>query len=197
MSNEFSIKFKVVLLGQSAVGKTSFCIRFCQNEFELNQEPTIGAAFQNCLLDLGEKKVTLQIWYYRGAKGAIIIYDVTNPGSYESAKDWVKEIRQQGSSSVKVILVANKIDLTNHSVQKTEVLKYCEKHNLLFSEVSAKNGLGVDELFYDLATDMTNQYKMDVLGENSVNYVEENKKETRNIILEENTKNQKKESGCC
>ncbi|KAJ6253429.1 ras and ef-hand domain-containing protein [Anaeramoeba flamelloides] len=211
MSNEFSIKFKVVLLGQSAVGKTSICIRFCQNEFELNQEPTIGAAFQNCLLDLGEKKVTLQIWdtagqerynsltsmYYRGAKGAIIIYDVTNPDSYESAKDWVKEIRQQGSSSVKVILVANKIDLTNHSVQKTEVLKYCEKHNLLFSEVSAKNGLGVDELFYDLATDMTNQYKMDVLGENSVNYVEENKKETRNIILEENTKNQKKESGCC
>ncbi|KAJ3426601.1 ras and ef-hand domain-containing protein [Anaeramoeba flamelloides] len=211
MSDEISIKFKVVLLGQSAVGKTSVCIRFCQNEFELNQEPTIGAAFQNCAFDLGDNKVTLQIWdtagqerynsltsmYYRGAKGAIIIYDVTNYDSYESAKDWIKEIRQQGSSSVKVMLVANKIDLIDHTVQKTEVLRYCEKHNLLFSEVSAKSGLGIDELFNDLSTEMINQYKTDVLGENLVNYTEENKKETNNFMLEEGSTNPKKDSGCC
>ncbi|KAJ6229925.1 caltractin-like [Anaeramoeba flamelloides] len=144
-----------------------------------------------------ERYNSLTSMYYRGAKGAIIIYDVTNYDSYESAKDWIKEIRQQGSSSVKVMLVANKIDLIDHTVQKTEVLRYCEKHNLLFSEVSAKSGLGIDELFNDLSTEMINQYKTDVLGENLVNYTEENKKETNNFMLEEGSTNPKKDSGCC
>ncbi|KAJ6238823.1 ras and ef-hand domain-containing protein [Anaeramoeba flamelloides] len=211
MSDEFSLKFKVVLLGQSAVGKTSICIRFCQNEFSLNQEPTIGAAFQNCVIDLGDNQVTLQIWdtagqerynsltsmYYRGAKGAIIVYDVTNYDTYEGAKDWIKEIREQGSSSLKIMLVGNKTDLKNHSVDRTKVLEYCKKHNLLFSEVSAKYGIGIEDLFYDLAAQMMNNYKVEVLGENSLNFKKESQENSQNIIIKEDFKKDKTDSNCC
>ncbi|KAJ6229967.1 ras-related protein rab-5c [Anaeramoeba flamelloides] len=92
-----------------------------------------------------------QITYYRGSKGALVVYDVTNYDSFEKAKNWVEEIKNEGSLNAKIALVGNKIDLPNRVVKQKEAKTYAEENDLLFFEASAKTGLGVNQIFVNLA----------------------------------------------
>ncbi|KAK9895849.1 ras-domain-containing protein [Cystobasidium minutum MCA 4210] len=123
------IQVKLVLLGESAVGKSSLVVRFVQNDFQENKEPTIGAAFltQKCRLE--DKVIKFEIWdtagqerfhslapmYYRNAAAAIVVYDVTKASSLEKAKSWVKELQRQANSNIVIAFVGNKIDLVADS----------------------------------------------------------------------------------
>ncbi|EGG05782.1 uncharacterized protein MELLADRAFT_77996 [Melampsora larici-populina 98AG31] len=119
------VQVKLVLLGEAAVGKSSVVLRFVQNDFQENKEPTIGAAFltQKCRLE--DKVIKFEIWdtagqerfhslapmYYRNAQAAVVAYDVTKSSSLDKAKSWVKELQRQGNPNIVIALIGNKIDL--------------------------------------------------------------------------------------
>ncbi|GAA5852446.1 hypothetical protein JCM5353_007367 [Sporobolomyces roseus] len=123
------VQVKLVLLGESAVGKSSVVLRFCQNDFQPNKEPTIGAAFltQRCRLE--DKVIKFEIWdtagqerfrslspmYYRNAQAAVVVYDVTKSASLEQAKTWVKELQRQANPNIVIALAGNKVDLVRAS----------------------------------------------------------------------------------
>ncbi|GAA6004469.1 hypothetical protein JCM10207_000740 [Rhodosporidiobolus poonsookiae] len=128
------VQVKLVLLGESAVGKSSVVLRFCQNDFQPNKEPTIGAAFltQRCRLE--DKVIKFEIWdtagqerfrslspmYYRNAQAAVVVYDVTKSASLEQAKTWVKELQRQANPNIVIALAGNKVDLVRASTSDDE-----------------------------------------------------------------------------
>jgi len=159
-------QFKLVLLGESAVGKSSLVLRFVKGQFHEFQESTIGAAFLTQTVCLDDTTVKFEIWdtagqeryhslapmYYRGAQAAIVVYDITNADTFERAKSWVKELQRQASPNIVIALAGNKADLTtNRIVEYDEASAYAEENGLLFMETSAKTALNVNDIFLAIA----------------------------------------------
>lgn len=127
------VQVKLVLLGEAAVGKSSVVLRFVQNDFQENKEPTIGAAFltQKCRLE--DKIIKFEIWdtagqerfhslapmYYRNAQAAIVAYDITKSSSLDKAKSWVKELQRQGHPNIVIALIGNKLDLVQSDADQS------------------------------------------------------------------------------
>ncbi|WFD28382.1 Vacuolar protein sorting-associated protein 21 [Malassezia nana] len=167
------IPTKLVLLGESAVGKTSIVHRFVQDEFQENREPTIGAAFLTFEIwdTAGQERFhSLAPMYYRNAQASVVVYDVTKAVSFEKAQSWVKELQRQANPNIVIALVGNKVDLikdapeTNEEeeedasapavkreVPTAEAQQYADDSGLLFFETSAKTGEGVLEAFTEVA----------------------------------------------
>ncbi|KAI9751531.1 MAG: hypothetical protein M4579_006025 [Chaenotheca gracillima] len=124
-----SSSVKLVLLGEAAVGKSSLVLRFVNNDFQENKEPTIGAAFLTQKCSLPNRTIKFEIWdtagqerfaslapmYYRNAQSALVVYDLTKPTSLTKAKHWVAELQRQASPGIVIALVGNKLDLTNEN----------------------------------------------------------------------------------
>ena len=159
------LSLKVVFLGDTAVGKSCLAVRFARNEFFEFQEPTIGAAFLGKNINLNDKRYKFEIWdtagqeryrslapmYYRGAKAAVIVYDITDEDTFKGAKTWVSEIKKKSKNCL-ILLVGNKVDLTNNrKVDIHMVNDYVENNNLIYMESSAKTGLNVDKIFTTIA----------------------------------------------
>ncbi|KAL2835533.1 rab GTPase Vps21/Ypt51 [Aspergillus pseudoustus] len=129
-----SSSVKLVLLGEAAVGKSSLVLRFVNNDFQENKEPTIGAAFLTQKCSLPTRTIKFEIWdtagqerfaslapmYYRNAQAALVVYDVTKPSSLTKAKHWVAELQRQASPGIVIALVGNKLDLTNDGSGETQ-----------------------------------------------------------------------------
>eukprot|EP00536_Pseudo-nitzschia_multiseries_P014399 jgi/Psemu1/310922/fgenesh1_kg.697_\ len=158
--------FKLVLLGDTAVGKSCLVVRFVRDEFFEFQEPTIGAAFLTQTVALDDSTVKFEIWdtagqeryrslapmYYRGAAAAIVVYDITNPDSFTGAKSWVKELQRRGDPNVVIALAGNKADLeSRRKVEFEEANSYAEENGILHLETSAKNANNVKALFVEIA----------------------------------------------
>jgi len=165
MSGRF-YHFKLVLLGDTAVGKSCLVVRFVRDEFFEFQEPTIGAAFLTQTVTLDDSTVKFEIWdtagqeryrslapmYYRGAAAAIVVYDITNPDSFTGAKSWVKELQRRGDPNVVIALAGNKADLeSRRKVEFEEANTYAEDNGILHLETSAKNADNVRDLFVEIA----------------------------------------------
>jgi len=159
-------QFKLVLLGESAVGKSSLVLRFVKGQFHEFQESTIGAAFLTQTVCLDDTTVKFEIWdtagqeryhslapmYYRGAQAAIVVYDITNTDTLDRAKNWVKELQRQASPNIVIALAGNKADLTTQRiVEYEEASAYAEENGLLFLETSAKTALNVNDIFLAIA----------------------------------------------
>ncbi|ETW21050.1 hypothetical protein, variant [Plasmodium falciparum Santa Lucia] len=128
---------KLVLLGDTSVGKSCIVVRFAKNEFYEYQESTIGAAFMTQLIDIGECTIKFEIWdtagqeryrslapmYYRGASAAVIVYDITNKKSFEGAKGWIHELKSVHSNDIIIALAGNKNDLEEHRAVDREVIQ--------------------------------------------------------------------------
>jgi len=128
------VQVKLVLLGEAAVGKSSLVLRFVNNDFQENKEPTIGAAFltQKCRLE--DKVIKFEIWdtagqerfhslapmYYRNAQAAVVVYDVTKLTSLDKAKSWVKELQRQANPNIVIALCGNKVDLVHSATSSDE-----------------------------------------------------------------------------
>uniref|UniRef100_A0A673HQN5 small monomeric GTPase n=1 Tax=Sinocyclocheilus rhinocerous TaxID=307959 RepID=A0A673HQN5_9TELE len=158
-------QFKLVLLGESAVGKSSLVLRFVKGQFHEFQESTIGAAFLTQTVCLDDTTVKFEIWdtagqeryhslapmYYRGAQAAIVVYDITNE-SFARAKNWVKELQRQASPNIVIALSGNKADLANkRAVHCQDAQSYADDNSLLFMETSAKTSMNVNEIFMAIA----------------------------------------------
>jgi small GTP-binding protein len=160
--------FKVIAVGDGSVGKTSITIRFCEGKFSQEYLMTIGANFgvkQNTVSFGDENKdIKLQIWdtggqerfspirelYYKGALGAVVVFDVTNRETFEHATNWFDEIRRN-VSNIPITLIGNKIDLPNRLVSFDEGVQMGRKLAAPYKETSAKTGDCVDEVFLELS----------------------------------------------
>merc|ERR1712070_1185769 len=159
-------QYKLVLLGDSAVGKSSLVLRFVRGQFFEYQESTIGAAFLTQTVTLQDTTVKFEIWdtagqeryhslapmYYRGAAAAIVAYDITNRDTFQRAKQWVKELQRQGNPNIVIALAGNKVDLSSkRKVEPEEAESYASDNGIFFMETSAKTATNVNELFVAIA----------------------------------------------
>ncbi|KAL2864215.1 Rab family GTPase [Aspergillus lucknowensis] len=164
-------QFKLVLLGESAVGKSSLVLRFVKDQFDDYRESTIGAAFLTQTISLDESTtVKFEIWdtagqerykslapmYYRNANCAVVVYDITQASSLDKAKSWVKELQRQANENIVIALAGNKLDLVTESPDKraiptADAEAYAREAGLLFFETSAKTSSNVRELFTAIA----------------------------------------------
>eukprot|EP00878_Enallax_costatus_P003497 GHUV01003710.1.p1 GENE.GHUV01003710.1~~GHUV01003710.1.p1 ORF type:complete len:219 (+),score=51.34 GHUV01003710.1:163-819(+) len=160
-------RVKLVLLGDSGVGKSCLVLRYVRGQFDPNSKITVGAAFMshNVLLPDG-KSLKFEIWdtagqerylslaplYYRGAHAAAVVYDITNPESFEKAKYWIGELQKNASGSIVMVLVGNKTDLSEQREISTEEARaFADSQNMLFVESSAKTSGGVADIFEGVA----------------------------------------------
>ena len=190
--------YKVLLLGDTTVGKTCFLMKYTDKTFQDVHISTIGLDYRLKSMKLKNgKNVKLQIWdtagqdrfraitknYYKGANGIILIYDVTNSKTYDNVKNWVSQIREEASPNTVVYLCGNKIDMKELRMLKTEDgVKLAEEFGFPFKETSAKEGININETFEDLIE------RIDII----YSKLDNNGKTKKNKLFEGNTKN-----GCC
>eukprot|EP01064_Diplonema_japonicum_P033592 TRINITY_DN6662_c0_g1_i1.p1 TRINITY_DN6662_c0_g1~~TRINITY_DN6662_c0_g1_i1.p1 ORF type:complete len:215 (+),score=34.14 TRINITY_DN6662_c0_g1_i1:34-678(+) len=169
-------KFKVVLLGETGVGKSSLVERLIHDEFSESQRSTVGASFLSHCVQVEDCQVNLDIWdtagqeryralakmYYRGASAAIIVYDITNYNSFERAKEWAKELSLHCESpNLVLVLTGNKLDLVEKEpgarrVPFEEASEYAHQNDLRVVETSARDGSHVSDLFTFVAKELAN-----------------------------------------
>lgn len=173
-------QFKLVILGESSVGKSSLVLRFGKGQFFEYQESTIGAAFLTQTIQLNDLAVKFEMWdtagqeryhslapmYYRGAHAAIVVYDITNANSFARAKDWVDELLTQAPPDIVVALAGNKLDLDDtRGIQTDIAAAYANENNLLFFETSAKTSANVTELFKAIAVKLPKHETTNINGQ--------------------------------
>ncbi|KAJ6817858.1 ras-related protein RABA2a-like [Iris pallida] len=160
--DEYDYLFKVVLIGDSGVGKSNLLSRFTRNEFCLESKSTIGVEFATRTLQVENRTIKAQIWdtagqeryraitsaYYRGALGALLVYDVTKPTTFENVSRWLKELRDHADSNIVIMLIGNKTDLKHlRAVASEDAQGYAEKEGLSFIETSALEATNVESAF--------------------------------------------------
>ncbi|EEB08745.1 GTPase Ypt3 [Schizosaccharomyces japonicus yFS275] len=167
--DEYDYLFKTVLIGDSGVGKSNLLMRFTRNEFNIESKSTIGVEFATRNIVLDNKKIKAQIWdtagqeryraitsaYYRGAVGALIVYDITKQSSFDNVGRWLKELRDHADSNIVIMLVGNKTDLLHlRAVSTEEAQAFAAENNLSFIETSAMDASNVEEAFQTVLTEI-------------------------------------------
>ena len=189
------LSLKVVVIGDSSVGKTCVAFRYLTGEFSSQTRPTIAAGFCNAQVKLGKRKIDLLIWdtagqeayrgltsqYYRDAKIALIIFDLTNPSTLLSVPDWYNRICEANSTPFITVLVGNKTDLPNRQVTQEQALAIAAEIKAIYRETSAVSGKGINEVFEDACEEYI-----------KANPPEVAKTEQTNVNINENSKN----TGC-
>jgi len=166
---EYDYLFKVVLIGDSGVGKSNLLSRFTRNEFNLESKTTIGVEFATKSIQVDAKTIKAQIWdtagqeryraitsaYYRGAVGALLVYDISKHVTFENVERWLKELRDHAEPNIVVMLVGNKSDLRHRRAVPTEdAMLFAENNNLAFIETSALDATGVEEAFRQILSEI-------------------------------------------
>lgn len=161
--------FKIVLIGDSAVGKSQLLARFARNEFSLESKATIGVEFQTKTLTIDHKMIKAQIWdtagqeryravtsaYYRGAVGAMLVYDMTKRQSFDHMARWLEELRGHADKNIVIMLIGNKSDLgTLRAVPMEDAMEFAERENLCFIETSALEATNVESAFLTVLSEI-------------------------------------------
>lgn len=178
MSNELTLK--VVVIGDSSVGKTCVSLRYLTGEFSSQTRPTIAAGFCNAKVKLGKTDIDLLIWdtagqeayrgltsqYYRDAKVALIVFDLTNPATLNSVTEWHQRLTDANRESVVCVLVGNKSDLPNRQVSQEQGEAVANEIKALYRETSAFTGKGISEVFEDVCEEYLRLHPNQVVGGN-------------------------------
>ena len=169
---DYDYLFKLVLIGDSGVGKSCLLLRFADDAFTESYISTIGVDFRFRTVKIDKKTVKLQIWdtagqerfrtitsaYYRGADGIIMVYDVTSQESFDHVNDWLKEVNRYASEGTCKLLVGNKSDRTTEKVVTKERAKeFADDIGVPFLETSAKSAANVEEAFLTMASELIKQ----------------------------------------
>ncbi|KAL2557498.1 Ras-related protein RABA2b [Forsythia ovata] len=169
VDHEYDYLFKIVLIGDSGVGKSNILSRFTRNEFCLESKSTIGVEFATRTLQIEGKTVKAQIWdtagqeryraitsaYYRGAVGALLVYDITKRQTFDNVQRWLRELRDHADSNIVIMMAGNKSDL-NHlrAVSDQDGQTLAEKEGLSFLETSALEAHNVEKAFHTILTEI-------------------------------------------
>jgi len=171
-SKDYDYLFKLVLIGDSGVGKSCLLLRFADDAFTESYISTIGVDFRFRTVKIGKKTIKLQIWdtagqerfrtitsaYYRGADGIIMVYDTTSSDSFDHVNDWLKEVNRYASEGTCKLLVGNKSDRTADRAVTTEQAKeFADDLGVAFLETSAKTAKNVEEAFLTMAGELIKQ----------------------------------------
>ncbi|XP_072548506.1 ras-related protein Rab-25b [Salminus brasiliensis] len=182
----YNFVFKVVLIGESGVGKSNLLSRFTKNEFNHDSRTTIGVEFSTRTVQLNSLTIKAQIWdtagleryraitsaYYRGAVGALLVYDISKHLTYESAERWLKELYDHADPHIVVMLVGNKSDLASiRSVPTEDAKDFAEKNGLLFMETSALESTNVETAFNSVLTEIHKKVSSKEVTRGSINAV--------------------------
>jgi small GTP-binding protein len=205
--DEYDYLFKVVLIGDSGVGKSNLLSRFTRNEFNLESKSTIGVEFATRSIQVEGKTVKAQIWdtagqeryraitseYYRGAVGALLVYDIAKHVTYENVERWLKELRDHADQNIVIMLVGNKSDLRHlRAVPTDEAKMYAERNQLSFIETSALDSTNVEAAFTNILTEIYRSVSNRHVGSDRANPV----LQKGGVILDDrSTEPQKKQ--CC
>ena len=172
---------KLLLIGESSVGKTSIMFRFSDGMFSYSNIPTIGIDFKIKTVEIDGKKVKLQIWdtsgqerfdaitrqYYRGAMGIILVYDITFAKSFARTEKWIRNIQENAGNDVKKVLLGNKCDMENNRViSKTDGENLAMDYGMKFYETSAKANINIDEAIMELSECIYQQYTQELIQAN-------------------------------
>lgn len=162
----YDLLFKLLLIGDSGVGKTCILFRFSEDAFNSTFISTIGIDFKIKTITLKGKKIKLQIWdtagqerfhtittsYYRGAMGIMLVYDITQPKSFDNVAKWLTNIKEHANEDVERMLIGNKCDLEDkRAISRDRGEQIAQQHGIRFLETSAKANIKIDKAFYDMA----------------------------------------------
>ena len=206
LPDEYDYLFKLIIVGDTNVGKTNIMSKYIKDQFNITSKSTIGVEFGTKILEIDNKKVKAQIWdtagqeryksitsaYYKGAKGAFIVYDITNKSTFESVDKWIKDLNSYGDKNLTMLLIGNKSDLEDKRIiNKEEGEEKAKSFELGFIETSAYNGDNIDQAFDIMLKEVLKRY----IVENDVNNDEFEGGTGNNIELVK--KNETKKKNCC
>ena len=207
MSEEdYEMMIKIILIGDSAVGKTNIMSKYLKGEFKENTKATVGVEFGSKLFKIDNHNIKAQIWdtagqenykavtgaYYKGSKGAFVVYDVTRKETFESADRWINDLKVTADPKINIILIGNKSDLED----KREVLKEqgeekAKSFDCAFLETSALKGDNIDKGFEMMVNEIFKKYGEETMEDDDFGTMEKGE----DINLEKVNKVEKK--GCC
>ncbi|GAB6021767.1 Ras-protein Rab-4B [Chamberlinius hualienensis] len=162
MSETYDFLFKFLVIGSAGAGKSCILHHFIENKFKQDSNHTIGVEFGSKVINVGGRSVKLQIWdtagqerfrsvtrsYYRGAAGALLVYDITSRDTYNALSNWLMDARTLASPNIVILLVGNKKDLdAEREVTFLEASRFAQENDLMFLETSALTGENVEEAF--------------------------------------------------
>ena len=201
---EAQIVLKLLLLGDSSVGKTSILLKYISNKFDESSISTVGVDYMDKIIDYNKFKIKLQIWdtsgeekfrtitknFYRNADGLLVVFDLTKKESYDHIKSWLDEAKEN-NDKLKTILIGNKLDLKDERIVAIDVAKqFAEKNNLKYIETSAKDGTNINESFQTI---------IDLLfdGKSSEEILHEFTKQDSSLSVVDDSMEVKKKKACC
>ena len=200
--NNFSVFFKILLIGDLGVGKSCVILRYVEGDFPGNIMSSIGVDFKTKQIELDDHSIKMQIWdtaghekfrtittsYYKSAQAIIILYDITQKSSFEHIRNWITEIDKFGKQGVLKVIVGNKLDLENNrKIKKEDAENLAAKYGVKLWEISAKDNTNIEEMFTDT---------IKTLLEKNSKIISESSSMGNNIKLSKNIKN-KKNKKCC
>ena len=204
---DYNYLFKILILGDSFVGKTNMLKRFLNNEFDMNTKETVGVEFGSKNFIFGENDIIkAQIWdtagqeryrsvtkaYYKGAKGALLVYDITRKSTFENIDNWLIDLRTNADKDILIVLIGNKSDLLdNREVSSEDAQTKAEQYNVAYMETSAKNGDNISKAFTELVEQV---YKANISLLQSDVQIKDNKEDGVNLNKEEK---KTKKNSCC
>jgi len=175
---------RVIIVGDTGVGKTSLLVRFHENNFSLAQKTTIGVDYKAKEINIEGEIVKLQIWdtagqerfrsmtaaFYNRAQGVIVAFDVTNPESFLSLGTWINDVKRDAPPGCFIVLCANKTELpvTSWKVSREEFTKFSEDNNLIIFETSAATGQNVNEMFMELGKEVVRKIRAELSKQTNV-----------------------------
>ncbi|CAD8206185.1 unnamed protein product [Paramecium octaurelia] len=224
MNNNYNYMFKFIVVGDAFVGKTSLLLQFQQKEFCEDTQSTVSIEFRQKTITLNDQSIKLQAWdpagftqflsmekfYYKGAIGALLVFDFSRRSTFEDIKFWLNQIKTFACDKIELVLVGNKSDLSKKHVTIQEVEEFAKQEKLDFYETSAKTGKNVDIVFESLASKIlrkieTKQINVDdqMLGikvnNNYGKMKKNNKSPQQNITLngKQNDEERNEKQRCC
>jgi len=207
-NNNYDMIFKIVLIGDSSVGKTNILSKYISDEYDPDTQATIGVELSTKNYTFDNNEVKVQIWdtagqekyrsitssYYKGAHGCLLVYDITRKATFENIDKWLAEIKLSSNNEINMVLIGNKCDLEDkREVSIEEAQNKAKLLNMAFMETSALNGTNVEKAFNELVNNVYQNNKQ--IFHQDVNIRIDDKDKGVEISQENNTE-QKSEDGC-